>query len=159
MLPEWTIIGVCLVFTLTVEAFKAIETELSLLCFKTREVDLEVCFAVLGKVTMMFSLVWTTAFSTSRFLNSAEESGIFSLSTVLALRNTWVHVCTMNSSYVWANVEWPVNEFLDIRPVLNISYIYLDNGHIWLWRCLYNVWVWYKADIVKNMHQLNNLFN
>ena len=44
MLPEQTIIGVHLVFTFTVEIFKAVGTGLSLLYFKIRNVDLKVCF-------------------------------------------------------------------------------------------------------------------
>jgi len=57
MLLEWTIIGVCLVFTLIVEAFKAMGIGLSLLCFEMREVDLKFCFAALDKAMMMFGLV------------------------------------------------------------------------------------------------------
>ena len=105
-------------------------TKLSLLCFEIREINLKVYFPVPSKITMMFSLVRTTAFCILRPLSLVCEGSTTLFPAVFVLRYTQVYVSTIYSSNIKANVEQPVNETFNISPTLYISDIYPDNCYI-----------------------------
>jgi len=59
---------------------------------------------------------------------------------VLALGNSWVHVCSLDGSNVLSYVKAPVDEHLGIGPALDIPYIDPYNGHVRFGRDLDNSW-------------------
>jgi len=63
IVPEQTSgVRVCLVVALAVDAFEGVGARFALFGFKMRKVSLEVSFAVLGEVTMMFCFMGAIAF-------------------------------------------------------------------------------------------------
>ena len=63
-------------------------------------------------------------------LYSAQESGVFPFSAVLALGDFWVHVRSPNGSNVLSHVEAPVDEHLGISPALNVLYVDPYYGYV-----------------------------
>jgi len=74
--------------------------------------------------------VRTITLDAFRALYSAQESGVAPFPAVLVLGNSWVHVCSPDSSDVLSNVKAPVDEHLGICPTLDIPNIDLYNGHV-----------------------------
>jgi len=66
-------------------------------------------FTTPHKVVVVFRLMRAIAFYILRPLNSAQEYHMLLLPTILTLRNSRVHVCSANSSYVASNIEAPIN--------------------------------------------------
>jgi len=60
--------------------------------------------------------------------------------TVFTLRNTWVHVSTMNCSDVASNVEVSIDETFGFETTLNVSNIEPYNGYIQFRRDFDNFW-------------------
>jgi len=60
-------------------------------------------------MTVMFDLVWTIAFNTTRALALASKSSISLLPAILVLGNTKVHVCGLYSSDVASYIEAAIN--------------------------------------------------
>ena len=102
-------IWVCLMITLTFQAFEQVQAWFVLLCFKSGGISLEVCLTILSKMMMMLRFVRSIAFNTFWPLNAACENCISPLLTILILRDTWVHICIFNSSNVTSYVEAPVD--------------------------------------------------
>jgi len=63
-------------------------------------------------------------------LYSARESGMFPFPAVLALGDSWVHVCSLDGSDVLSYVKAPVDEHLGVGPALDIPYIDPYNGYV-----------------------------
>jgi len=84
-------------------------TWLALLGFKTRRINLEICFATPSKIMMMLSFVRTIALDTSRSLKMACKYHVAPLPAVFALENARVHVGTPDScdetSYIEALID------------------------------------------------------
>jgi len=59
---------------------------------------------------------------------------------VLALGNSWVHVCSPDGSDVLSYVKVPVDEHLGISPTLDVPYIDPYNGHVGFGQNLDNLW-------------------
>ena len=79
---------------------------------------------------MILRFVRAVVLDTFGALYSAQESGMSPFPAVLALRDSWVHVCSPNGSNVLSYVEAPVDEYLGISPTLNIPYVDLYYGHV-----------------------------
>jgi len=62
--PERTVVGICLMIALAIDTFETVWTRFFLLDFKFWQIYFKVHFAVLHKMLMMFSFVWTIAFNT-----------------------------------------------------------------------------------------------
>jgi len=62
------------------------------------------------------------------------------LPTILALRDAWVHVCSMNGHDVPTNIEAPVDKHFGIAATLYVPYIYPDNSHARFRRYLNYSW-------------------
>jgi len=78
----------------------------------------------------MFGFVKAIALNTFSSLESAQECCMSPLLTVLALRDTWVHVSTPDSGDIVSYVEVSVNEFFSLTDALDIPYVGPDNSHI-----------------------------
>ena len=49
---------------------------------------------------------------------------------VLALGDSWVHVCSLDSSNILSYVKAPVDKHLGVCPTLDILYINPYNGYV-----------------------------
>ena len=130
MLPERAHIGVSLMIAFAVKSFKQVRTQFPIFCFKSGWVDFEICFATPYEMSLIFTLVWTIALNELQSLNLTIKSSIILFLAVFALRNTRVHVCTINGHNVYSNVEAPIDQTLSILPTLCIPNIHPDEGHI-----------------------------
>ena len=135
MSPEQTQIWVGLVVTPTVQIFKCVWVWFSFLCFELWRICFFVCFAAPSKFTVIFWLV-TIAFDALRSLDSARKHWMTPFPTVFTLKYTQIHISTLNSSNILANIEASVNKSFSFTTALNIPNIYPDNGHVWLRRDL-----------------------
>jgi len=62
------------------------------------------------------------------------------LPAVLALWDTWVHVCAMNGCDILSSIEASIDEHFGIAATLSIPYIYPDNSHVRFRRYLDYPW-------------------
>jgi len=81
---------------------------------------------------MIGSKVRTIALHTFGPLSVAYASYVALFPTVLALRNSWIHVSSADSSDIAFYVKASVDDFFAIRLVLSIPYVYPDCCHIQL---------------------------
>ena len=128
--PEGACIWVSLMTTIVVQAFECVGAEFSFLCFQSRKVDLIVCFAALSKFSVVLWLVRAITLNTFGALYSVQESGVAPFLAVLALGNSWVHVCSLDSNNVLSNIKAPVNEHLGIHSTLDVPNIDPYDGYI-----------------------------
>ena len=80
----------------------------------------------------MFLILIAIIFDPSKTLYSARESGVTLFSTILALRYSWVHICTPNYCYVASDIEISINKAFYFASTLNVSDIEPDNRHVQL---------------------------
>ena len=73
------------------------------------------------------------------------------LPAVLALWDSWVHVCTPDGSNVVADIKAPVDEHFSLLTTLYIPYIDSDYCHVGFWGDLDYSWFRRKCDVVKNV--------
>jgi len=116
--------------TTAVQAFECVGAGFSFLCFQSRKVNLVVCFAALSEFSVVLRLVRAVTLDTFGALYSAQESGVAPFPAVLALGNSWVHVCSLDSNDVLSNIKAPVDEHLSIHSALNVPNIDLYDGYI-----------------------------
>ena len=95
------------------------------------------------KFMVIFQLVRTIALDALRSLNSARKHCMIPFPAVFTLRYTQIHISTLNSYNILANIEASVNESFSFATTLNIPNIYSDNGHVQFRRDLDNSWFGY----------------
>ena len=112
-LSEKTKVRVCLVVTLTVEAFEGVGAIFILLSFQSREIRLAITFAILHKILVVFRFVGTVVFGIFWFLNFARKCYVTSFSAVPVLKHAKIHISTSigisNHSYVTSYIEVSVD--------------------------------------------------
>ena len=79
---------------------------------------------------MILILVRAIALDVLQALNSARKSGMSLFPAVLALRDSRVHVCSLDSSDILSYVEALINEHFGVAPTLNVPYVDPHNGHV-----------------------------
>ena len=104
--------------------------QLTLLCFKSRWVDLSVSFATLGKFSMIISMMGTITLSTFRSLNVTDSYQVIPLPAIFAWGDTRVYVGTPHYSDNVSDIESSVDDFSGIATVLVVLNINPDNCHI-----------------------------
>ena len=120
--PIWTTIAIRLVVSLAIHAFEDMRTWLTnvgshmiqFLVFHTAP-----CFLL-----VVFSIVSSIALGAPRDVRATTKCRMSPLSTVLTLRNPWVHVCSANGRNVSSNVESPIDDVLCTRTTLRIPDVY-----------------------------------
>jgi len=60
-------------------------------------------------VTVVFRFVRAIAFDILRTLYSVRESGVTPFPTILALRYSWVHICSADGDNIFSNIKTSVN--------------------------------------------------
>ena len=76
---------------------------------------------------MVFRLVGTVAFNTSKFLYFAQKSCVIPFPAILALRDIWIHVGSLNGHNISANIEASVDKYFGLTATLDIPYVYPDD--------------------------------
>ena len=89
----------------------------------------------------------------------AYKNGVVPFLAIFALRDIWVHVCTINCSNMSSYVKTSINETFSFRATLIILYINIDNSYIKLGGYFNNLRSRSENNIVEDMCRLNDLFN
>ena len=110
-------------------------------------------------MTMMFRKVRPIAPHILSFLNMTNTCYIASLSTILALWHSRVHVYTPDHYNVSSYIKLMIDYGLCILTHLDVPNVDLYNSHIWLGRHLDNTRLWSEYNIVENVIVLENIFN
>lgn len=118
--------------TFTVYILKGVGAWLTLLGFKTRRINLAICFATLSKLMMMLSFVRTIALNISKLLRTACKYHVAPLPAVFALENARVYVGTPDSCNETSYIEALIDDLFCRWTVLWIPNINLHNSHIQL---------------------------
>jgi len=95
-----------------------------------RRVGFEVCLATSCHISVMFDLVRTTTLLTFGAVSFIQKGKMTLFPTIMALRDTWIHVSASDSGYISAKVKRMINKQFGLRSILGIPYINLDDGHI-----------------------------
>ena len=130
IVPEWTNIGVGLMISMAVQAFKRMRAGFAFLHFYPWRVDLVVWFATLSKLSVILGLVRAVALDAFWALDSAWKSSMSPFPAVLALRDPRVHVHSLDCNNVLSYIEALINEHFGVAPTLNIPYVDPHNGHV-----------------------------
>ena len=155
---EGTDIWVCLVIILIVDTFKYMRVQFSLFGFKTRRVHLKVCLVTLGKIIMVFNLVWSVTLNAPKVLEATSEGDISLLPAVLTLWDSRIHIHISNGSNITTNIEALIDEF-GWRTTLYILNVNPNNSHVWFWKDFDNSRFQSNFDVIKNMSGFNNWSN
>ena len=115
---------------MAVQAFECVGARFTFLCFQSQGVDLVVCSVAPFEISVVLQLVRAVTLDAFGALYSAQESGVAPLPAVLALGDSWVHVCSLDGSGILSYVEAPVDEHLGVCPTLDIPNIGPYNGHV-----------------------------
>jgi len=109
MSPKWTLNRVSLVVSFAIGAFEHMRARFAPLGFESWWVDFIVSFTAPTKLSVMFQLVRAIAFNTSCSLNPTRHGGMTPFPTILAERDTGVHVRTSDGGNKVSYVETSVN--------------------------------------------------
>jgi len=120
ILLEQTEIGIHLIVSTTVGALEGVRARFALLSLKSRGVSFSIHFATLPKLAMIFGFMRFVALDALGSLNIAGQSCVFPLPAILALRNTRIHIGTLNGSDVLSNIEASVDETFSLTSTLDI---------------------------------------
>jgi len=108
---------------------------------------------------MMFNFVRTIALDIFGTMYVVYKDSVALFPAIFALRNIWVHVCTIDCSDVTFYIKAPINKTFSFRATLSILYINWDNSYIRLWGYFDNLRLRSKNNIVEDVCGLNDLFN
>ena len=159
VLPKWTLHQVSNIGPLAVETLKWMRAQLTLLCFKSRWVDLSVSFATPGKFPIIISMMGTIALSVFRSLNTTYSCQVTLLPAIFVLGDARVYVGTSHCSDNVSDIESSVDDSFGIATILVVPNIDLDNCHVRLGRNFNNVWSWCKDDVIEDVIVLEDAFN
>ena len=113
VVPKQANVGISLVIAFIIDTFKGVEARFTLFGFETRRIHLEICFATLSELVMVFGLMQTIIFDILRFLEITCKCCVAPLPTIFALGDARVHVCSLNSSNKTPYIEALIDNFLD----------------------------------------------
>jgi len=126
--------------TFAIKALKCVWARIVFLSFELRRIRFGVSFTTPSKLMMMFSHMRAIAFYAFGSLDIANPCRMTPLLTILALRDTKIHVgtpyCHNDTSYI----ETPVNNFLSIVTILGIPYVNPDDSYVQFRGNLDNAW-------------------
>ena len=102
---EKTDIKVSLIIFFAIQALKAMRTEFTLFGFKFMQISIKVCFATLSKMSVVFNFIEAVIFNISWILSMVCKYSISPFLVVFVLGNSWVYVCSVNSSNIIVDIE------------------------------------------------------
>ena len=126
--------------TSAVKALEHVRARVALLSFRPKRVRFGGSFTTPSKLAMMFSYMRAIAFYTFGSLDMAYPCQMTPLPTILALRDTRIHVGTSHCCNDTSYIETSVNNFLSIVTVSSIPYVNPDNSHVQFRKDLDNAW-------------------
>ena len=156
---KWTQVGVHLVISMTVGALEGMWTWFTFFCLKMRGISFLICFAILPKLTIVFSLVRAIALDVLGALDTAGHSHMSPLPAILVLRNARIYVGSSNGCNKPSYIETPVNKTFSLTSTLNILDVNPNNWHIRLGWHFDDTQFWHENNIVKYLILFNNAFN
>jgi len=112
---------------MTVGALECVWTQFTFFYLKMRETDLIVCFATLHKLMVVLSLVRAIALDIFGSLDITGQSHMSLSPAVLALRDTRIHIGSLNYHDKPPYIKAPVNKTLGLTATLNIPNINLND--------------------------------
>ena len=127
VVPVRTAIAICLMVSFAIHAFEDVRAWLTV--FGGCSVCFFVVYATPRFLSVVFGQVSSVAFGASGDMRTTAECRVAPLPTVLALRDTWVHVGTSNGSDVASNIEASVDDVLSYRTALGIPDVH-PNHHL-----------------------------
>jgi len=113
-----------------IEALERMWARITFLSFKPRRIQFGVSFTIPSKLAIMLSHIRAIAFYAFGSLDIANSCQITPLLTILALRDTRIHVGAPHHRNDTSYIETPVNNFLSIVTILDVPYVNPDNSHV-----------------------------
>jgi len=127
VVPVRTAIAIHLMVSFAIHVFEDVRAWLTV--FGGHSVCFFVVHATLCFLSVVFGRVSSIAFGASGNMRTIAECQVAPLPTVLALRDTWVHVGISNGSDVVSNIEALVDDVLSYRTALGIPDVH-PNHHL-----------------------------
>jgi len=97
MFPIQIFIIVSQVIIFAINAFEYVRTWFPLFGLKSREVQFEVYLAAPGHISVIFDFIGATAFLIFEPMSFARKDGVIPFPTIMALRYSWIHICSSDS--------------------------------------------------------------
>jgi len=116
--------------TFAIEALEHVRARITLLSFEPRRIQFGISFTTPSKLVMMFSHMRAIAFYAFGSLDMAYPCQMTPLPTILALKDTRIHVSASHHHNDTFYIEMSVNNFLSIITILGIPYVNPGNSHV-----------------------------
>ena len=118
VMPIRTAIAIRLMVSFAVHAFEDMRTWL------TSDGGCAICFLIFHEtlrfLSVVSSIVSSIALGTPRDMRATAKCRMTPLPTVFTLRNSWVHICSMNGCNKSSNVESTIDDVLCARTTLGV---------------------------------------
>ena len=157
--PEWIQSWIHLMFAVTVWTFERVRTQFALFGFKTRGICFHIGFTIPAKFAVILQFVRSITLDTFRPLYSVWKSWMFPSPTIFTLRDTRVGISSSYGSNEPPNTEVPVDKVLHFHAALSISYVNLNNSHVWFGGDFNNSWFRGESNIIEDLILFNNEFD
>ena len=130
VLPEWTLVRVSLMISLTIKTLEYVRIRISFLCFKSRRISSFICLATLSKLVIILWFMRAITLDAFRPLYSAQESRMSPSLIIFTLRDTGISVSFSYSSNETSNIKAPIDKVLGFCSTLSIPYIDSYDSHV-----------------------------
>ena len=135
MLPEWVVGEVSLMIAFAVKIFavkifEQMRAGFTLLSFYFREIYFVVSFTAPSEMTMMNSLVRPIAFNAFSLLDMTYPGHMTPFLAILALQDSWVHICSLYYSNKASYIEVSVDDHFHIGTILCVPYVDLYYSYV-----------------------------
>jgi len=146
MFPEWTCVAISLIFLFAVDVLERVQARFTFFSFKSGGISLEICLTTPHHLSVVFYLMGTIAFDIFGFMCMICKS---CMSSILALRDIWVHVCSLNHCNVTSNIKTSVNEVFSLGTTLRVPDINLDYSYVRFRRYFDDIGLGYKNSVIE----------
>ena len=100
------------------------------LSFKPRRVIFKISLVTLYYLSIVFDFMRTITLLTLSTMCIASESGVFPLPTILALKNTKVHIGSLNDCNMLIYVKTSVNKTFSLCTTLKVPNVNPYNNYV-----------------------------
>jgi len=116
----------------------------------------EICLAAPDEVMVVFCLMESIALNTPRFLHFASKC---SMLPILTLRDSQIHIGSLDCSNATTNVEASINEHFGVQTTLKFPDVNLYYSHVRIRKNFDNLWFRHNIDVVEDISGSNNCFD
>ena len=113
-------VAIYLVFVFIINILERVSTKLFFLSFKFRRVSFKVILTIPYYLLVIFNFIRTIALLAFSTIYMIGKDSISLLPTILALRNTRVHIGSLDSSNMLFYIEISVNKTLSLCTILRV---------------------------------------